>query len=109
MEFNDDAVFTYDGQTQRTRECLERLQYYALRFNEGVEKVHSADRDMVQMVQGRQLLRTYGPRFVAEWLTFTALCQEVDKEKFKVIQGEIRRLAQEMSCHAAEVLVRKKG
>jgi len=104
MDIKDSVVFTYDGNSQAAKESLERLQYYALRFSEGTEKLFADCNDE----QGKEFLYTYGPRFVEEWYRFLITCQAHDQQKFKVIQEEIRKMSQQMHCHAAQVLASKK-
>lgn len=104
MDIKDSVVFTYDGNCEAAKESLERLQYYALRFSEGTEKLFADCNNE----QGKEFLYTYGPRFIEEWYRFLITCQSHDQQKFKVIQEEIRKMAQQMHCHAAEVLASKK-
>lgn len=105
MQIKDSVVFTYDGNSTAAKESLERLQYYALRFSEGTEKLFADCNDE----QGKEFLYTYGPRFVAEWYRFLITCQAHDQQKFRAIQDEMRKMAQEMHCHAATVLASKEG
>lgn len=104
MQIKDSVVFTYDGNSKAAKESLERLQYYALRFFEGTEKLFADCNDE----QGKEFLSIYGPRFVEEWYRFLITCQAHDQKKFHAIQEKIRKMAQQMHCDAATVLASKK-